>query len=149
MANLGSGADVRYGIDRARVLSGVGLDSAFTMSEPGKAYGPLSGIWLSDYSYGSSGRSGTFTSRHYTMVLQHEGRLAVRSLPAAKSQLSMDLSLNGRVATGTWTEQTQADGYYGGSTYYGGLQLIEDEDGGLLAGRWVGYGKDGEVNSGP
>lgn len=27
--------------------------------------------------------------------------------------------------------------------------MLQDEDGRLLAGKWVGFGKDGEINDGP
>jgi hypothetical protein len=83
------------------------------------------------------------------MLLQRGARLMVRSLPASASQLSVDLSVNGRVVTGTWTEQTQGGGYYRGAVYHGALQMLQDEGGRLLAGKWVGFGKDGEVNDGP
>jgi hypothetical protein len=93
-------------------------------------------------------RGETFTSRHYVMVLQRGARLMVRSLPASESQLSMDLSVNGQVITGTWTEQTKGDGYYRGAVYHGALQMLEQENGRLLDGRWVGFGKEGEINDG-
>jgi hypothetical protein len=83
------------------------------------------------------------------MMLQRGGRLMLRSLPASKSRLSMDLSVNGKVATGTWAEQTQADGYYRGAVYTGAIQLLEREDGRHLTGAWVGFGKEPEeVNTG-
>ena len=83
------------------------------------------------------------------MLLQRGGRLMVRSLPASKSRLSMDLSVNGKVVTGTWAEQTQADGYYRGAVYTGAIQLLEREDGRRLTGAWVGFGKEPEeVNTG-
>lgn len=148
-ANLGFDADVRHGMDRAHALAEAGLDSALPLPEPGGSYGPLSGIWLSAYTYESSGRGQTYTSQHYVMVLQRGARLMVRSLPASESQLSMDLSVNGRVTTGTWTEQTRGDGYYRGAVYHGALQMLEQEDGRLLAGQWVGFGKEGEINHGP
>jgi transcriptional regulator with XRE-family HTH domain len=146
--NLGFDADLRYGMDRGRTLADAGLDAALPLPDPAERYGPLTGIWLSTYAYRSSGRDATFTSNHYVMLLQRGARLMVRSLPASASQLSMDLSVNGRVVTGTWTEQTQGDGYYRGAVYHGALQLLE-QDGKLLAGKWVGFGKEGEVNDGP
>jgi hypothetical protein len=109
-ANPGSDADIRYGMDRALTLAETGLDSAFPL--PGRTaerYGERSGIYLSFYEYPSSGRDGTFTSKHYVMVVQRGAKLAVRSVPASASQLAMDLSVNGRILTGTWAEQTQAD----------------------------------------
>ena len=147
--NLGFDADLRYGMDRARTLADAGLDAALRLPDPAERSGPLTGIGLSDYEYRSSGRDATYTRKHHVMLLQRGARLMVRSLPASASQLSMDLSVNGRVVTGTWTEQTQGDGYYRGAVYHGALQMLQDEDGRLLAGKWVGFGKDGEVNDGP
>jgi len=151
-ANPGSGADIRYGMDRALALAETGLDSAFPL--PGRTadrYGQRSGIYLSVYEYPSSGRGGTLTSRHYVMVVQRGAKLAVRPVPAPGSQLAMDLSVNGRVLTGTWAEQTQADGRYRGAVYTGAIQLIEDEnpDPRRFAGKWAGFGKDEETNTGP
>lgn len=107
VASLGFDADIRYGMNRTRIISEAGLETAMPLPEPAESYGPLSGIWLSAYTYESSGRGQTFISRHYVMVLQRGARLMVRSLPASESQLSMDLSVNGQVTTGTWTEQRQ------------------------------------------
>jgi transcriptional regulator with XRE-family HTH domain len=149
VASLGFDADIRYGMNRTRIISEAGLETAMPLPEPAESYGPLSGIWLSAYTYESSGRGQTFISRHYVMVLQRGARLMVRSLPASESQLSMDLSVNGQVTTGTWTEQTRGDGYYRGAVYHGALQMLEQEDGRLLAGQWVGFGKEGEINTGP
>ena len=54
--NLGFDADLRHGMDRARALADAGLDAAIPTPEPAGSYGSLSGIWLSDYVYCSSGR---------------------------------------------------------------------------------------------
>jgi transcriptional regulator with XRE-family HTH domain len=146
--NLGFDADVRHGMDRARALREAGLDTGLPTPEPAESYGSLSGIWLSDYEYRSSGRDETFHGRHYVMLLQRGARIMVRSLPASESRLSMDLNANGQVVTGTWTEQTKADGYYRGAVYTGALQLLQDEDGRRLTGAWVGFGKENDVNTG-
>jgi len=147
--SLGFDADVRHGMDRARAVHEAGLDTGLPTPEPAESYGSLSGIWLSDYEYRSSGRDQTFHGRHYVMLLQRGARLMVRSLPASKSQLSMDLNVNGKVVTGTWAEQTQADGYYRGAVYTGAIQLLEREDERHLTGAWVGFGKEPEeVNTG-
>ncbi len=150
--NPGSDADTLYGMDRAQALAETGLDSAFRLpSRTAERYGEHSGIYLSVYEYPSSGRGGTFTSKHYVLAVQRGAELAVRSVPASPSQLAMDLSVNGRILTGTWAEQTQADGRYRGAVYTGAIQLIEDEnpDPRHFAGKWAGYGKDGETNTGP
>jgi transcriptional regulator with XRE-family HTH domain len=146
--SLGFDADLKYGIDREKALADAGLDTAFPLPEPAGSYEGLSGIWLSEYTYYSSGRDETFTSRHYVMLLQRGARLMVRSMPASASQLSMDLSVNGKVATGTWAEETQPGGYYRGAVYTGAIQLLEESEG-YLAGQWVGFGKESEVNNGP
>lgn len=115
------------------------------------ARGPLTGIWRSTYDYVSSSRGGqTFTSSHYVMVIQHGDRLQVRSLSGtAQGRVMMDLTVSGSVLTGTWTEGTDPGGYYRGSTYHGAIQLTAGPSGTRLAGAWVGFGKGGEVNTGP
>ncbi len=144
---LGFDADLRHGMDRARALSEAGLDTVLPLPEPAESYGSLSGVWLSEYEYRSSGRDAIYTSRHYVMLLQRGGRLLVRSLPASESQLSMDLGVNGQVITGTWTEQTQEGGYYRGAVYTGAIQLLQEPPG-RMTGKWVGFGKEAEVNTG-
>ena len=42
----------------------------------------------------------------------------------------------------------RSDGYYRGATYVGALQLLEAGPG-KLNGRWIGFGKDSEINDGP
>jgi hypothetical protein len=112
--------------------------------------GNYSGVWLSRYEYYSSSREGTFTSEHYVVILQHGDRLTVRSLPgSAKSSLTMDLTVDGPVLTGTWVEQTERDGYYRGARYHGAIQMLAEPTGRRLRGKWVGFGKDMDVNTGP
>jgi transcriptional regulator with XRE-family HTH domain len=147
--SLGFDADVNYGMDRARTLAEAGLDSVLPLPEPAASYGPLTGIWLSVYEFYSSGRDQTLTSKHHVMLLQRGARLMVRSLPASASQLSMDLTVNGQVITGTWTEQTQADGYYRGAVYHGAIQMLQEPTGRRMSGKWVGFGRELEVNTGP
>ena len=116
-------------------------------SAPIGAYG---GVWLSRYEYFSSGRDTTFAGQHYVVVLQHGNRLTVRSLPgSAASSLNMDLTVDGNVLTGTWTEQTATDGYYRGARYHGAIQLLAEPTGRRLVGKWVGFGRQMDVNTGP
>jgi hypothetical protein len=114
----------------------------------GKARGPLTGIWKSRYEYPSSSRGKTFTSEHTVTVLQHGARVQVRSI-AGEGQVSMDLSVDGTTVTGTWNEITSADGYYRGARYSGAIQLLVEPSGHRMAGRWVGYGRSFDVNTGP
>jgi len=112
--------------------------------------GTYSGIWLSRYEYYSSGRDATFTAVHHVVVLQHDDALTVRSLPgSAVSSMEIDLSIDGNVATGTWTERTAPDGYYRDAKYHGAIQLLVDLAGTRMAGKWIGFGKSFDINSGP
>ncbi|MFH9134451.1 XRE family transcriptional regulator [Streptomyces sp. NPDC017524] len=109
-----------------------------------------SGVWLSRYEYFSSGRGDAFVGQHYVVILQHGNRLTARSLPGSSdSPLTMDLEIDGHVATGTWTEQTATDGYYRGARYHGAIQLLVEPTGRRMTGKWVGFGKEFDVNTGP
>jgi hypothetical protein len=112
--------------------------------------GNYSGVWLSRYEYYSSGREGMFTGEHHVVILQHGNRLTVRSLPgSSKSELTMDLTVDGPVVTGTWVEQTEQDGYYRGARYHGAIQMLAEPTGRRMRGKWLGFGKDLDINSGP
>jgi hypothetical protein len=114
------------------------------------ARGNYSGVWLSRYEYYSSGRDATFTGQHYVVLLQHGDRLTVRSLPgSADGSLSMDLTVDGNVITGTWVEATSEAGYYRGARYHGAVQLLAEPTGRRLVGKWVGFGREMDVNTGP
>lgn len=112
-----------------------------------------SGVWLSRYEYFSSGRDSSFIGMHYVVVLQHGNVLTVRSLPEASSNpnspLTMDLTVDGSVITGTWVEQTAQDGYYRGARYHGAIQMLIEPTGTRMAGKWVGFGKEMDINTGP
>jgi len=147
--NLGFRADERYGLD-AGALGIAGNGAWLPAAEPHSAAAPLNGIWLSRYEYESSGRASTFSSAHYVMVIQHGGKVQVRSLPdTAPGRLLMDLTVNGAVATGTWTEETNPGGYYQGAVYHGAIQMLIEPSGRKMIGKWVGFGRDFDLNTGP
>lgn len=122
-------------------------------NQPAPAAMPVatySGIWLSQYEYYSSARERSYVERHHVVVLQHGDALTVRSLPgSAPSTLSMDLNLDGTVVTGTWVEVTARGGHYRGARYHGAVQLLVEPTGRRMAGKWVGFGQQLEVNTGP
>jgi hypothetical protein len=141
-----------YDMDRDQMLIEAGLDTL--MPEPdedvGVVYGPLTGVWLSEYSYPSSSRQKTYTSRHYVLILQRGQGLVVRSLPEQESTLSLDLTVNGKMTKGNWTEITSGGGYYKGSVYDGTIQMEINQAGDRMKGKWLGFGRDpGEINDGP
>ncbi len=109
----------------------------------------MSGIWSSRYLYYSNGRDEQFEGQHYLVLRQDGQRIRGQSLPhSMDSLLRVNLSLEGSVATGTWTERTSPAGYYQGATYHGTLQLLLDPVGRRMTGKWIGFGKDFRVNSG-
>ncbi|MFI6676730.1 hypothetical protein [Kribbella sp. NPDC050470] len=111
--------------------------------------GNLSGLWLSQYSYFSAGRDATLEGQH-TIRLYHTGnRLHGSTDPAdGESRLTLDLSVNGAIATGTWKERTAPTGYYRGAVYHGTIQLVISPHARRMNGRWLGFGKNFIVNSG-
>lgn len=134
--------------------SPVGIPEATGPTPQTAPRGNYSGVWLSTYEFVSSGRDNqVFTGKHYVVLLQHGNRLTGRSLPNASlnpnSPLTLDLQIDGATVTGTWTEQTASDGYYRGARYFGALQMLVEPTGRRMAGKWVGFGKEFDVNTGP
>lgn len=112
--------------------------------------GNYAGVWLSRYEYYSSGRGQSFTGLHHVLVLQHGSRLTVRSLPgSSESTLTMDMTVDGAVITGTWVEQTSDASYYRGARYHGAIQMLAEPTGRRMSGQWVGFGRNMDVNTGP
>ncbi|MFE0682533.1 helix-turn-helix domain-containing protein [Streptomyces sp. NPDC058961] len=124
---------------------------AQTATQPGDE--SFSGVWLSRYEFYSSSRSETYEAKHYVVIVQHGNRLTAQSLPGAStnpdSPLTLDLTVDRNVVTGSWVEQTAADGYYNGARYHGAIQLLVEPTDRRMAGKWVGFGKDFDVNTGP
>jgi hypothetical protein len=61
----------------------------------------------------------------------------------------MDVTVNGAVVTGSWTEETNPGGYYQGAVYHGAIQLLLEPTGRKMTGKWVGFGRDFDLNTGP
>jgi hypothetical protein len=126
-------------------------DSAFNArvgaEQPQNGY---TGVWLSRYPYYSNSRGEELASTHYVLIPQHSDRLTVRSIPGReRSTLLMDLVVAGMVVTGTWHEETEADGFYRGAVYHGAIQLLAEPTGRRMTGKWVGFGKEMDINTGP
>ncbi|MFE2533061.1 XRE family transcriptional regulator [Streptomyces sp. NPDC059371] len=142
--------DGKGGHDMAAGADGVAPTASGPQTMPQTTSRNYSGVWLSRYEYFSSGRESAFTGLHYAVILQHGNRLTARSLPGSSdSPLAMDLEVDGHVATGTWTEQTASEGYYRGARYHGAIQLLVEPTGRRMTGKWVGFGKEFDVNTGP
>jgi len=109
----------------------------------------FSGVWHSHYRYPSSSRAGEFENEHLVRIHQRARQLIIESVPGSKSYLILRLSINDGTTTGSWEEQTEQDGYYKGATYYGAIQLVINPDKKHMSGKWVGFGRDMELNTGP
>ncbi|MFE7132767.1 helix-turn-helix domain-containing protein [Streptomyces sp. NPDC057638] len=146
-------ADRAGGHDMIAGAEGITPPAAITRATSGVNGELFSGVWLSRYEFYSSGRDATFEGKHHITLVQRGNRLTAQSLPGASSNadspLTLDLTVDGNVVTGTWVEQTAADGYYQGARYHGAIQLLVEPTGRRMTGKWIGFGKDFDVNTGP
>lgn len=109
----------------------------------------LAGVWRSRYTYYSSGRQGEFVGEHYVVLNQQENHLSGQGLPnSLHSLLTLDLSVSDSIVTGTWIERTSPTGYYKGAVYRGAIQLLIDPTGRRMTGRWLGFDKESNINTG-
>lgn len=107
------------------------------------------GIWHSVYRYSSDSRRGLFENEHFVRLVQKGDEYVLESLPNdSKSHLSVHLTVEDGVATGTWREHTSPSGYYKGALYHGAMQLVIADNGQSLKGKWVGFGKGRSINIG-
>jgi len=133
----------------------VAASTSLTTSDGGSEYEPigkasdLSGVWLSRYTYYSSGRRQELSDVHYVTIRHQDRQLAAASLPhSTGSTLRLELTLDGLTATGAWEEHTSPTGYYRGAVYRGAMQLLVAPSGGQMIGKWLGFGKNFRINNG-
>lgn len=109
----------------------------------------LSGIWRSHYDYTSSKREGQFENEHYVIIAHTGNQVIIKNLPhTSESKIELHLEQDARILTGTWKECTSPSGYYKGKVYHGAIQLSVNEDRTYIAGKWLGFGADLEINVG-
>jgi hypothetical protein len=109
----------------------------------------FSGIWHSTYHFTSTAKPGNFTSEYDVKMLKTGNQLVVQSLPnEGGSYILLRLTVDGRILTGTWHEQTEPEGDFKGATYYGALQLIVAEDGQAITGQYVVCNRKFQIQSG-
>lgn len=103
----------------------------------------FSGIWRSRYWYPSNNHEGEDVSEYLVEVHQRGNKLTLQSLPnEIDAHLTVNLVVDGKLATGNWTENTAPGGEFQGMVYSGALQLLVGDDGHSLEGRWVGVGRE-------
>jgi hypothetical protein len=108
----------------------------------------LAGVWTSRYTYVSTGRGAELEGVHRVELRAVGGRLVGTSGPTETGTLELDLSTDGLLVTGSWTERTSPSGYYRGAVYHGVVQFVLDPTGRSMVGRWLGPDRHFEIDSG-
>lgn len=122
------------------------MENASNTSSPSQ----FSGIWRSDYTYHSSDLNENRLSQHYVRMYPKGNELIIESVPEVnESYMLARFSVDNNVATGSWQEVTDPKGDYNGTVYHGAGQLIVADDAKSMKGKWVGFGKNMEVKTGP
>jgi hypothetical protein len=107
----------------------------------------FAGTWHSTYWYPSNDHSGEDASEYDLVVQQDGNQLVLQSQPTKNgAYILVRLSLDDDIATGTWHETTAPEGDFKGMIYSGALQLIVSKDHSSMEGKWVGIGRDYELN---
>ena len=131
-------------------VDGVPVSALTPVYEARSAQDRLTGIWLSRYQYVSTTRGPIQRHHHVTVFENSENQVGISSIEHSNdSPVQLDLVRDRQVLTGTWTEFTAVDGHYRGARYHGAIQLVVDPTGRSARGRWVGYDRAGDVDSGP
>src|ERR1700733_829378 len=87
----------------------------------------ITGIWHSTYTYTSSSRPGEFKTEQYLRLHRQGEHFIFESFPRqGESYIHIRLTLDGAIATGSWSEETDPNGYYKGAVYSGAIQLVVD-----------------------
>lgn len=108
-----------------------------------KAKHQFSGIWRSSYWYPSNTHDGEDVSEYLAMIHQRGDKLVIESVPRSNgAHITINIVVDGMLATGTWLENTSPDGEFAGMVYSGALQLLISEDGNHMEGKWVGVGRE-------
>lgn len=103
----------------------------------------FSGIWRSSYWYPSNNHDGEDVSEYLVVVHQRGHKLVFESLPnSIDAHITINMTVEGRLATGHWLENTSPHGEFEGMVYSGAMQLLVSRDGRQMDGQWVGVGRE-------
>lgn len=109
----------------------------------------LVGTWLSVFTYQKEVAQNDCSEHiHVCLVYKKANQLIIESTPGSASYLVIRLSLDGRIATGSWEQQRAETSSSSSIVIWGAVQLIVNEAGNALEGMWVGFGSAAEVVSG-
>ncbi|WP_222936632.1 helix-turn-helix domain-containing protein [Streptomonospora sp. PA3] len=153
--SLRLGAEVDLRSFFLKVSAGLSLAASLPEDESAIPEAPTpgipdyTGIWHSRYLYYSNKREAEFAGEHYIVLRQTGTSLRGQSLPhTTGSRLELDLTIDGAVVGGHWSERTSPSGYYRGALYQGTLQMLISPMRSDMAGKWVGFGKNFRINTG-
>lgn len=109
----------------------------------------FSGVWLSTYGFVSGLDGKKKETDHYVTMHLKGNQLVVESIPNMQGSYMMArFSLEDRIATGYYHSENSPKSSHKGAVYNGAAQLLLDEDGKALRGKYVGYGNQLEIKSG-
>jgi lipocalin len=108
---------------------------------------PFEGIWHSAYWFPSNDHSGEDASEYEVVARSDGNQLVLESKPdSSGAYILIRLSFDGEIATGTWHETTAPEGPFKGMIYSGALQVLVSKDLQTMEGKWVGIGRDYQLN---
>ncbi len=106
----------------------------------------FSGTWYCWHWYPSKDDSSEEVSRNRMRAHQKGRNIVLESEPNEEgSYLFVKLSIDDNVAAGTWYETSSPTGDWHSATYSGAGQLVIDEDGQEMDGKWAGMGYDHHI----
>ncbi len=109
----------------------------------------FSGVWLSTYKFKSGLTGEKLETDHYVTMHLKGDQLVVESIPNVEgSYMVARFTLDGRLATGSYQSQNSPRSSHKGALYNGAAQLLLDEDGKALRGKYVGAGNNLEIKTG-
>lgn len=104
----------------------------------------FTGTWNVTFWYPSNDHEGEDMSSFVSDAYQTKNKLVFQSRPLADSEahLTVNLTVDGAIATGSWYENTDPNGKFEGMIYTGAMQLLVSDDGDKFEGQWVGVGRE-------
>ncbi|MFC4942200.1 hypothetical protein [Pseudonocardia sp. GCM10023141] len=109
---------------------------------------PTAGELAGPYTFVSSGRDTEFVGEHRIVLRPGGGRLCGTSHPTSTGSIELDLSIEGLLVSGSWTDHTDPAGYYRGAVYHGVVQFVLDPTGRSMTGKWLGPDRSFRIDSG-
>ena len=103
----------------------------------------FNGKWRCTHWYPSKDDSAEESTSHIMDAHQDGNTVVLQNTPdGEKSYLLVRLTIDGKVASGSWHETTPPSSDYEGVGYSGAGQLIVSDDGRHMEGLWAGAGLD-------